>query len=101
MNRAEYTQRATAAATRLGKADPVAAILFVCIDIGATAIRAALHCSMAVGVCSVAGWSYWFAPVIAVLSAQTLGRGWEYARRSSRVRALEAAADAAEKAVAK
>lgn len=101
MNRADYTERATSAATRMGKAAPLTAILYVCIDIGAIAIRAALHCSMAVGLCSVAGWPYWFAPVLAVLSAQTIGRGWEYGRRGSRVRSLEAAADAAEKAVAK
>lgn len=98
MNREEYTRRVAAAGKRVGAANPVAGLLILGVDVVASLVRSALHCTAAIGVCSVAGLSVWFAPVLAVLSAQTLGRLYLYLRRGSRVRALELVAVALEAA---
>lgn len=97
MTRLEAETRTTAACRRISATNPYAMPMVWVVSMAAWGIRAGLHCSMALAVCSMAGLSYWLAPGLAILSGQTIGRAWEFAGRGRRVRNLESLADSLER----
>ena len=97
MTRLEAETRTAAASKRIAAANPLAMPVVLAWAIAAWCVRGMIHCSMALAVCSMAGWSYWLSRALAVLSGQTIGRVWEFAVRGRRVRALESLADSLER----
>lgn len=101
MNRAEATARSAAAVKRITAASPGGMAVVVAIGVGAWAVRFCIHLCIGFGTASVADVSAWWGLPFALVSAQTLGRLWAWARRGKRVRDLEEAADVAEREAAK
>jgi len=96
MNRATATLRTAAAIQRLG-VSPVAVVVYSAVSVGAWIVRFIVHVCIGFGLASLASISAWWGVPFALVSGQTLGRVWEWARRDARVRALEAMAEQAEK----
>lgn len=96
MTRTEAAARTTAASKRLMEANPIAGLIYVGLEMAGTFVAAVVHSSIGVGLMVSCGWSVWFGPLAAIVSAQTLGRAWNWIRRDARVRGIEAAADHAE-----
>jgi hypothetical protein len=86
VNRAEYVSRSRAALAEMGPAEVI--VHFAALALGAM-VRAALYLCAGFGAVAVTGWSAWFAPLVAVVLAQTIGRVYEYTQRTARVEALE------------
>lgn len=95
MTRAEAHRRGAVAMKRYTEADLTAALLYAAATLFGAAFRAIVHLCIGFGIAAVAGQSAWWGLPAALLSSTTLGRLWEYGRRTSIVLALEAAADAA------
>lgn len=101
MNRAEGFARYQVAMKRLAELDPAASTVAVGMQLAAWLTRAAVHVCIGFGGASLAHVSAWWGVPMAILSAQTIGRLWGWARRGAQVRRLEAMVAQAEAARAK
>ena len=101
MNRTEATNRTTTAMARLTAANPAGALSYLLATFVGMLIRAVAHLCVGFGLASVAGQSAWWGLPGALLSGATLGWLYAFAVRGARVRAIEAAADDAEKLAVK
>lgn len=99
MNRTESTTRMGAAMARFAAANPAGAVVYTLATFAGATFRAVAHLCVGFGLASVAGQSAWWGIPGALLSGVTIGRVYAWAARGSRVRAIEAAADDAEKGV--
>ena len=101
MTRDEAMARTNAATDRIRKADPFTLIVVSAVVFASYLFRGAVHVCIGFGSASMAGVSMWWGFPMALLSGATLGRLLAFARRTSRVRGFEAAADDAEARAAK
>lgn len=101
MNRTEATNRTTAAMTRFTAVNTTGALVYMLATFVGMLIRAAAHLCVGFGLASIAGQSAWWGFPGSLLSGVTLGWLYAFAVRGSRVRAIEAAADDAEKRAVK
>lgn len=96
MNAAEYQARYLAAVKRIS-VDPTHTALFLLASFAGMCVRTIAHICVGFGAASLAGASAWWGLPLALVSVQTVGRVWLWARRGARVEGAEALADVVEK----
>ena len=97
MKKEEAAERTAKAMKRLMDADPTMGAAVAMVRIMAAGFRFIVHMCIGFGVASVAGLSGWWGIPFALVSSRTLGAVWYWSRRDQMVKALEEAADKAER----
>lgn len=98
MSPAERNARQASAIARINAANQELSAMVGINLLSTWSFRCLFHLCLGFGITAQTGISSWFGLVLALLSAQTLGRLLEWSRRTRRIEELEAMADKAEAA---
>ncbi|MDI7269336.1 MAG: DUF308 domain-containing protein [Myxococcota bacterium] len=97
MTREDYDRRSEALVAEWTELNPAATTAWLGLSFAAFVVRGILHLCVGFGLLESLDWSRWWAPIVALLSAQSIGRFWERSRRGVRLHSLAMAVERARK----